>query len=319
MSKDDYYITKDSVLKISNNTITVITKEEKVVIPIERVDSIYFIGSGSITTGVIKKLKEYGIILHIYGKYGEYLGTFYPKEKHISGDLTIRQANAYLNHSERMNLAKKFIRGSMKNIERVVSRFKLGVINPKDIDRISTVKQLMQKEGQFRREFYKLIDNRLSPDYKINKRSRRPPTNRGNAILSFLNSLVYNLVSKEVYYTHLNPSISYLHEPFERRYSLALDVSEIFKPLISEWLLLKLINLKIIKKDVDFEDKNGIFLSKQGRKKVIEHFEEHITNRIKMKRSNKTTSIKELIRIELYKLEKHLLNIKEYKPLVMWW
>jgi len=110
-----------------------------------------------------------------------------------------------------------------------------------------------------------------------------------------------------------------LHEPFERRFSLSLDISEIFKPLISERILLRMCNLKMLDPITDFEDRNGVFLSLSGRKKIITEFENEISKTIRMRTSNKKRSLRELIRVELYKVEKDLLEIKKYKPLKAWW
>lgn len=64
-----------------------------------------------------------------------------------------------------------------------------------------------------------------------------PPDNMINSLISFVNSLIYAKTLSEVYHTQLNPTISYLHQPGARRFSLCLDLSEIFKPLIADRLI----------------------------------------------------------------------------------
>ena len=85
-----------------------------------------------------------------------------------------------------------------------------------------------------------------NPDFVMSKRVKKPPNNRMNALVSFVNSLVYATILSEIYHTHLNPTISFLHESTERRYSLSLDISEIFKPLLADRLIFKLVNVKIL-------------------------------------------------------------------------
>jgi CRISPR-associated protein Cas1 len=63
-----------------------------------------------------------------------------------------------------------------------------------------------------------------------------------NALLSFGNSLLYTAALSEIYMTQLNPTVSYLHEPSQRRPSLALDLPEIFKPLIVDRVIFRLLN-----------------------------------------------------------------------------
>jgi CRISPR-associated protein Cas1 len=316
---DNIYLTRNGKLVMKNTTLYFLTEEEKVELPIENIRNLYFFGSGSVSTKVLKEFQKRKIVLHFFGIRGDYIGTFYPKEAYISGEILIRQVKAYMDIEKRLTLARSFVTGAIKNINWICNRFNLGKIDEPNIEEALSIEQLMQKEGVVRRQFYNLIDTKLPNDFKIIKREIRPPINRGNAILSFLNSLVYTTVTSEIYNTHLNPSISYLHEPFERRFSLALDVSELFKPLLSERLLLKLCNLKMIDPITDFEDKEGVFLSKNGLKKIVSEFDKEINKTLKMKSSNKKVSIRELIRIELYKLEKDLLNISNYKPIVGWW
>ncbi len=318
MSKKEFFINEDGILKMKNTTLFFINKNGETYIPIERINSIYFIGSGSVSNSVLKEFSRKGILLHYFGRRGEYIGTFYPKKSLVSGEMVVRQAGFYLNYEKRLFLAKSFIKGAFNSIKWVLEKHKLDKIDFPELD-VDNISQLMQKEGLVRKKFYKILDDRLSEKFKIEKREIRPPSNRGNAILSFLNSLVYSEVASQIYYTHLNPSISFLHEPFERRLSLSLDISEIFKPILSEKLFLKMVNLKMLDPELDFEDKQGVFLSKIGRDKVLRVFSNEINKIVSMRRSRKKRSIRELIRLELYKIEKHFLEINKYKPLNPWW
>src|SRR5947207_3219725 len=78
------------------------------------------------------------------------------------------------------------------------------------------------------------------------------PSNEVNAMISFVNSMCYTLCLDMIYHTQLNPTISFLHQPGERRYSLALDLAEIFKPVLADRLIFSLLNKKQIQ-DCDFD------------------------------------------------------------------
>lgn len=69
-----------------------------------------------------------------------------------------------------------------------------------------------------------------------------PPDNMINTLISFVNTIIYSKVLTEIYHTQLNPTISYLHEPGSRRFSLCLDLAEIFKPLIGDRVIFSLLN-----------------------------------------------------------------------------
>ncbi|MEM4360582.1 MAG: type I-B CRISPR-associated endonuclease Cas1b [Candidatus Anstonellaceae archaeon] len=319
VSNENYYINENGILKMEKTTLFFINKEKKVEIPIEKIRNVYFIGSGSCSNKVLKEFQKRKILLHYFGVNGEYIGTFYPKEHYISGEMLIRQVKNCMDEKERIKLAKLFVLGAMENMKWICNRFQLGDITLPDLEQINQIPQLMQQEGLIRKIFYSLIDRSLPEDFKIDKREYNPPSNRGNALLSFLNSLTYSAILSEIYHTHLHPAISFLHEPFERRFSLVLDISEIFKPIISERIILKFAHLKMLDPIIDFEDQKGVFLSKVGRKKMLQAFDEEINKTIKTRNTNRKVSLRNLIRIELYKLEKHFLNIKEYKPLKCWW
>lgn len=177
----------------------------------------------------------------------------------------------------------------------------------------------MGLEGSIRNQYYMAIDQIVPKEYKMMKRERRPPTNKMNALISFGNSLLYTTILSEIYNTQLNPTISYLHEPFERRFSLALDVSEIFKPILSDRVILTLVNKKILN-NKDFEGKIGnLLLTETGKRKFIELWDQKLKTRIRHKELKRSVSYKRLIRLELYKLCKHFLGETEYKPLISWW
>lgn len=87
---------------------------------------------------------------------------------------------------------------------------------------------------------------------------------------------MYTTCISEIYVTQLNPTISYLHTTMERRFSLCLDISEIFKPLIVDRLIFSLINKKIIT-EKDFEQKsNYCYLKNKGKQKVLREYDNYL-------------------------------------------
>ena len=131
--------------------------------------------------------------------------------------------------------------------------------------------------------------------------------------------MCYSQCLRAIHQTQLNPTISFLHEPGERRYSLSLDLAEIFKPLLVDRVIFKVLNKKMIQKN-DFEEKiNRILLKPQGKKAFIQAFEERLLETIEHRTLKKHVSYKHLIKLECYKIQKHILDIEEYKPFKMWW
>jgi CRISPR-associated protein Cas1 len=166
------------------------------------------------------------------------------------------------------------------------------------------------------RKKYLILDQ---PDFTFDKRTRRPPQNNLNTLISFGNSLLYTTVLSEIYKTHLDPRIGYLHATNFRRFSLNLDVAEIFKPIIIDRLIFTLIDKKMLDRS-DFEpDTGGIVLKEKGRKQFVEEYDKRLNTTINHRAIGRPVSYRRLIRMELYKIEKHIMGEETYKPFVSQW
>ncbi|MDO8869565.1 MAG: type I-B CRISPR-associated endonuclease Cas1b [Methanobacteriaceae archaeon] len=322
MTRKNYYLMSDGILKRKENTVYFINKEGKRPLPINKIYSIYAYGSLTFSSQVVNLLSKEGIPIHFFNYYGYYNGSYYPRETLLSGDLIIKQAEHYLDHDKRIFIAKKFVDGAAKNMLKVLAYY--SVDNPineilSELDGCNRITEVMNVEGRIRADYYNRLDEILPEDFQIGKRTRRPPENMINSLISFGNSLMYSTVLSEIYNTQLNPTISYLHEPSERRFSLSLDLSEIFKPIFVDRLILYLVKKRMLSED-DFEkDLDYCLLNENGRKIFLREYDTRLKKTIKHRDLNRKVSYRRLIRLEAYKLIKHLLESKEYKPFVMWW
>lgn len=303
---------------------------EKRIIPIEKIHTIFAIGRVSLTSGVLSYLSKYNVPLHFFGYYGNYEGTFWPKEKHLSGEIHIRQAEHYLNGNKRATLARSFATGSAHNILRNLEYYlNEGTDLQNEIDMIRKcidsleiepeISKILAGEGFIRQIYYSTFDKILDNKFRFDSRSRQPPENPLNAMLSFGNSLLYGIVITEIYHTQLDPTISYLHEPSERRFSLALDISEIFKPFFVDRIIFKLVNKNMVGDEHFVKELNSCLLNERGKRIFLAEWDEKLKSTIKHRELNRNVSYQRLVYLECLKLIKHLLNIKEYKPFVIWW
>ncbi len=321
--KQNYYILSNGILKRKQNTVFFINKDGKRVLPIEKIYAIYAYGRITFSSGVVSYLAKYGVPIHFFNMYGGYEGSFYPREGLLSGEVLIKQAEHYLDKDKRIYLAQKFVEGAAKNIMRNLSTYGLsiefietlleGLLETKNIP------EIMNIEGRIREHYYNQIDTIVPEEFQIGQRTRRPPTNMMNCLISFGNQLLYSTIVTEIYNTQLNPTISYLHEPFERRFSLALDIAEIFKPIIVDRLIFKLVNKKMVNKNCFRKELNAVLLNEKGKRLFLNEYENKLRTTIKHKQLRRKVSYQRLIRLELYKLIKHLIGMEKYKPLVMWW
>jgi CRISPR-associated protein Cas1 len=179
---------------------------------------------------------------------------------------------------------------------------------------------MMAIEGNIRDEYYKNFDIILeNEEFSFIKRSRRPPGNKLNTLISFGNSVLYTSVLSEIYNTHLDPRIGFLHTSNNRRFTLNLDIAEVFKPIIIDRIIFNLISKKMITKK-HFEKKApGVFLNDEGRKVFVKEIDDKFKTTINHKKLGRPVSYRRLIRMELYKLEKHIIGEEEYTPFISSW
>lgn len=326
--KKTIYIFSSGTLQRKDNSLILINKNGKSYIPIEVVNDIYVFGEITLNSKLLNFLSQKNILVHFYNYYGYYSGTYIPKENKISGNILVKQVEHYLDSEKRLYIAKEIIEAASFNIFRNLRYYNsrkenietyINEINylRNKISEQKDISQLMGIEGNIREVYYSSWDNIV--DFSFEKRTKRPPENIVNTLISFINSIIYTTTISEIYKTYLNPSISYLHEPGERRFSLSLDISEIFKPLIGDRLIFLLLNKKIIT-EKDFEkDLNGLYLKDKARKKILEMYDERLKKTIMHKNLHKKVSYRYLIRLECYKLIKHLLEEKNYEGFTLWW
>ncbi|WP_028841380.1 type I-B CRISPR-associated endonuclease Cas1b [Thermodesulfobacterium hveragerdense] len=323
----NYYIFSNGRLKRKDNTIYIENeKGEKKAIPIEDVDTIHVFGEVDLNSKVLNFLCQHGKTVHFYNYYGFYSGSLMPRERNVSGHLLVKQVEHYLDSERRFYLAFSFVEGAIfhmlrnlreyKNTEGFQEKIKKELTNAIES---KTISELMGCEGRARDVYYEAFNTILKSDFSIEKREKRPPTNPVNALISFANSMIYTTVLNEIYHTQLNPTISYLHEPGHRRYSLSLDIAEIFKPLIADPIIFKLINNKMLRLDDFEEDVNYCYLNDSGRKKFIKEFDQKLTTTIKHRKMKRNVSYRTIIRIECYKLIKHFIEDETYVPFKAWW
>ena len=330
MSKS-YYLFSSGELKRKDNTLQFIKSNgEKRDLPIEVIYDIYIFSEVTINTKLLNFLSQIGICVHFFNYYEFYAGSFYPREKLVSGDLLVHQVMHYSDYDKRVSLAKKFVYGASDNILRNLKYYDNRGRDLKEeiesieklkssIDLYYNINEIMGIEGNIHKVYYNSWKKIINQEIDFEKRVKRPPDNMINSLISFLNSVLYTKVLSEIYKTQLNPTISYLHEPSVKRFSLSLDTAEIFKPLIVDRLIFSLLNKKMISENDFDKDSNFLRLKDRSLKIIIEELEKRLTTTINHRSLKRDVSYKHLIRLELYKISKHLLNEKEYKPFVIWW
>lgn len=326
------YLFSDGVLRRKDNTLVFESELGKQYLPVEKIDEIYVFGEVELTKSLLQLCAQKEIVLHIFDAFYEYyMGSFYPREHLNAGYVTVKQVEHYLDPAKRLQLARLFVEGAVRNMLHVLKYYQnRGKAVEKQREQIeqllkkipvqSDVSQLMAIEGNIRELYYSAFDEILQlEEFSFDRRSRRPPLNFLNTLISFGNQLLYTSVLREIYKTHLDPRIGYLHTTNFRRFTLNLDVAEIFKPVLVDRTIFTLVAKKVITTK-DFERKlKGIHLNENGKKKFVEEWDRRLRTTIKHRSVGREVSYGRLIRLELYKIEKHIIEGIEYEPFVTQW
>lgn len=333
--KKSYYLFNPGRISRKDNTLKFTPVDEEgnegvsKYIPVETVDNLYVFGSLDANAALFNFLGKEQISAHFFDYYEHYTGSFMPKDYLLSGKMLIAQTDAYLKSKKRLIIAQKITEGAacnmIKNLRYYNNRDKDTSTQITRIELLmesiaaaANIETLMGIEGNIRMGYYEAFTIIIN-DFDMGQRSRQPPSNEVNAMISFVNSLCYTLCLDMIYHTQLNPTISFLHQPGERRYSLALDIAEIFKPILADRLIFSLLNKKQVQSS-DFDNKlNNCLLKDTGRKTVLKAWDEKLNETIKHRSLGRNVSYKHLVKLECYKLAKHILEIEEYKPFKAWW
>ena len=334
--KKNYYLFNPGRMSRKDNTLKFIAVDElghpakPKYLPIEGIESLYVFGSVDTNSAIFNFLGKKRVSVHFFDYYEHYTGSFQPKEYLLAGKMQIEQTRAYLQSKRRLHLAQQFIEGAtfnmLKNLKyydkrktdlspiiQSIKKYRISIPETDDVP------ELMGIEGNCRQVYYNAF-TAIVDGFEMTHRTKQPPSNELNALISFGNMMCYTLALDQIYHTQLNPTISFLHEPGYRRYSLALDIAEIFKPILVDRTIFRLTNKREIKPE-HFERKmKGCFLKDSGRKIFIRAFEERLKKTIKHRSLNKKVSYKHLVKLECYKIAKYILKIENsYQAFKIWW
>ncbi|MGF7057696.1 type I-B CRISPR-associated endonuclease Cas1b [Brassicibacter mesophilus] len=328
---ETFYIFKDGDLRRKDNNIIAKTKEgDKKNLKAEVTDEIYLFGEIGMNTKLLNFLSQQKIVMHIFNYYGFYSGSFYPRETNISGYLLVKQVKSYDDVKKRVSIAKEILKSAAYNIYRNLRYYNgrgveldtsmkeiQSLINRLDFG--ESINELMGIEGNIRKIYYSTWNSIVKQDINFEKRVKRPPDNMINSLLSFVNSLIYTTVLSEIYKTQLNPTVSFLHEPGTKRFSLCLDIAEIFKPLIGERMIFSLLNKNQITEEDFDKESNFIYLKETGKKKILMEYDRRLEQTIAHRDLGRDVSYRYLIRLECYKLIKDIIGEKAYSGFKIWW
>ena len=304
--KVDYYLSKSGHLFQKDYTLVFEYSENdkpdiiKKIIPIETVDSLHVTNGVKLNTDLLIFLNHQKIQLNIYSYKNDFVLSV-AHEETPSGEIHILQALHAHNDIKRLIVAKEILHKAFN-----IMGFE------RDLSTINSINELMGVEGSIRKEYYKKFSDKLKY-FKFTKRTKNPPESIANSLISYGNMICYAACVAAIRQTQLDTSISFIHAPQEARHSLALDIAEIFKPMFVDKIVINMINNRMVKEN-DFEKVGIAVLMKQLAKKK---FNQEWDNLMRETEYNETlkrnVSNKAKIRLECYRLLKHISGIEPFK------
>lgn len=287
------YLTEDgSHLTLRDNRI-VIKKSSDILkeISLEKVDNIVLVGNISMTSPLSIELLEREIPVNWLSSTGKFYGRLEPTTR-----VNITRQREQFRRSDdvdfSLKLSKAFISGKVKNCQVVLRRYnrnfdydevqenieelKRYVIK---ISEAESVEQLLGYEGNSAKIYFSSLGKMVREEFKFDKRTRRPPKDKFNCLLSFGYTLLLYEIYTAIVNKGMNPYCSYLHKIRSGHPALASDLIEEWRPTIVDSLVMNLVQMKIITEEhflPQDESTGGVFLTQEGLKIFIRKFEERL-------------------------------------------
>lgn len=331
MPKPNHHIFADGELSRKEGTLRIDTLEgDTEYLPVESVDSLYLHGQIDFNTRALGLLNDHNVPLHVFGWKDYYRGSYLPKRGQVSGNTVVEQVRAYDDSERRLRIGHRTIEASIHNMRANLRYYdgRRGDFSDsvdeleklkRSVSSTTGINELRSVEGNARKSYYDCFDRILRDPFTLTRREYNPPTNEANAAVSFLNGMVYTTCVSAIRKTALDPTVGFVHEPGERRFTLSLDIADIFKPMLADRLLFRLVNRQQLSIE-DFEDElEGCLLNEDGRMTILEEFEETLDETVDHPRLKRNVSFKTLVQTDVYSLKKHILTGEPYHATERWW
>lgn len=291
-----YVMTPHAYVHLENATVRIdVEREKKLQVPLHHIGSIVTFGNIIVSPALMHRLADEGKGLVLLDESGRFKARL---EGPVSGNILLRQAQ----HAKAadvafaLGLARNIIAGKVKNSRSVLMRgareaaseeeaLSLGraadnlAASLRAAREASDMDTLRGVEGEAARGYFAALNLIVKPHardcFRLNGRTRRPPLDRFNALLSFLYAMLMNECRSALESVGLDPQLGFLHSVRPGRAALALDLQEEFRSILADRLALTLINRAQVTAD-DFDECEGgaVLLTDKGRRKVVTAWQE---------------------------------------------
>lgn len=245
----------------------------------------------------------------------------------VRGDsgVLLKQCSIYIDAKQRLQIAKNMELASIHNMRANIryynKKMSLGEYVTKMNEFMSrmneggTIEQLMLIEARARQLYYQVFNEIIcNDDFQFERRTKRPPRDPLNALISFGNTVLYNQFLQLIWKTSLDPRIGMVHATNRRSHSLNLDFADIFKPIIVDRVIFKLINCKQLRARDHFQEteEGGIYLNGEGKRIFLTEFQQKLDSTIVMK--GQSFTYRKLLEQEVRHFQNFVTTGERYRP-----
>ena len=291
-----YVMTPQAYAHLDNGTVRIdVERETKLRVPLHHVGGLVCFGNVLVSPALMHRLADEGRTLVLLDRSGRFKARL---EGPVSGNVLLRRAQhrGADNAATAQSLATALLLGKLRNsrtvllrgaretddeadaaaLKRTAADLGAAVRSLANADNLDVLRGI---EGEAARGYFAAINLIVKPKlrehFRLDGRTRRPPRDRFNALLSFLYALLMNDCRSAVEAVGLDPQVGFLHAVRPGRAALALDLQEEFRAFLADRLALTLVNRSQLRPG-DFEERDGgaVLLSYQGRRTVVSAWQE---------------------------------------------
>lgn len=291
-----YIMTPNAYAHLENNTLRIdIEREKRLQVPLHHLGAVVCFGNIMISPALMHRCADDGINFVLLDSNGRFKARL---ESAVSGNILLRQAQYRKAADEQFALAiaQGVIAGKLRNCRQVLLRgareasdeddqrelssaAKYLAIAIRNLPGTDTLDRVRGIEGDAAKVYFSALPYLVRRDirtfFTMNGRSRRPPRDRFNALLSFLYSMVMNDCRSAIESVGLDPQLGFLHSVRPGRAALALDLMEEFRSILADRLALTLINRgQITERDLQEREGGAVYLQDDARKIVVIAYQE---------------------------------------------
>lgn len=291
-----YVMTPQAYVHLENATVRIdVEREKKLQVPLHHVGGLVCFGNVMVSPALMHRLADEGKSLVLLDDHGRFKARL---EGPISGNILLRQAQ----HRQAgdatfaLELARAVVAGKLKNSRSVVQRGAREAADGTEAQKLAraadnlaaslraaavaaTLDELRGVEGEAARGYFAAVNLVIKPamreHFQLDGRTRRPPLDRFNALISFLYAMLMNDCRSALEAVGLDPQLGFLHTVRPGRAALALDLQEEFRAVLCDRLALTLINRgQVGPADFDLREGGAVMLNDKGRRAVVTAWQE---------------------------------------------